>query len=126
MSNPDTRVEHSSAGTYRIEDARLVGREYNLTLSYTVDYDLNLLAGTEDWQALDEAKLRSPVLNTEPTDWDLVHHEVEATREIYEDDPEACDIVDWVDEPSAPSADTYWDDSRHFDERYVDTESDRS
>ncbi|SNZ06188.1 hypothetical protein SAMN06269185_1079 [Natronoarchaeum philippinense] len=110
--------DKSTSGTYRIENARLVGREYNLRLSYTVEFDLNLLAGPEDWQALDEAEQRSPVLHSEPTDWDLIHHEVDAVREIYEDDPEAGEIVDWVDEPSAPSESTFWDDSKHFSDRY--------
>jgi len=107
-------MSSSEDSTHRIENARLVGREYNVRLSYTVEFDLNLLAGPEDWQAVEEAKLLSPVRNSEPTDWDLVHHEVESVRDIFEDDPEACEIVDWVDEPSAPSEETFWDDSRHF------------
>lgn len=109
-------MSDSGDGTHRIENARLIGREYSVRLSYTVEFDLNLLAGPEDWQAVEEAKLLSPVQNSEPTDWDLVHHEVESLRDIFEDDPEACEIVDWVDEPSAPSEETFWDDSRHFEQ----------
>jgi hypothetical protein len=118
MSDSDDTPER---GDEQIENPRLVGREYNLRLAYTVEFDLNLLAGPEDWQAIEEAKTLSPVRTSEPTDWDLIHHEINSVRDIYEDDPEACEIVDWVDEPSAPSSETFWNDSLHFDGVECDT-----
>jgi len=57
------------------------------------------------------------VFSDTPSDeYMTVHAEVLESEPIYEDDPEACDVVDWIDAPSAPSEETFWDDSRHFEE----------
>lgn len=97
-----------------IDPDRLFGREYSVTLHYTVEYNLDVLAGPEEWQAIERAEDLAPVLHSKPTDWDLVHKDVEATRNIYGDDPDAPKAADWIDEPNIPSEETYWDDSRHF------------
>jgi len=96
--------------------AELVGREYDVTLAYTVEYRLSVTAGPTDDAAIQEADLLAKHgAGVAPFDRDLVHTEVDATRPIYADDPEAFEVADWIDAPSAPSEDTYYDDTRHFD-----------
>lgn len=95
-------------------DAQLVGREYQVRLHYSVQYDPTVKAGVEEQQAVEEADLRRFANDLDPTDRDLVHSDVETLRDIFADDPDACDVADWIDAPSAPSEETYWDDSRHF------------
>ena len=97
-----------------VERDRLYGREYELTLHYQVEYKLSVIAGPEEWQAFERAKDLAPVLYSDPTEWDLVHKEVNDVRNIYGDDPDAPKAADWLDEPNVPSEDTYWDDSVHF------------
>lgn len=95
--------------------ARLVGREYEVRLCYSVEHRLSVKAGVEEEDAImwaEEKALHGDVDTL--FDRDLVHTEVEATREIFEDDPDAFEAVDWIDGPTSPSEETYWDDSRHF------------
>lgn len=97
--------------------ARLVGHEYEVTLAYTVEYTMTVLAGPYQDDAIEEAELlRAFGEDVEPTDRDLVHTDVTPVQDIFEDDPQAHEIAEWVDAPSAPSEDTYWDDTRHFGE----------
>ena len=57
------------------------------------------------------------VFSDTPSDeYMTVHAEVLKSEPIYEDDPEACDVSSWIDAPSAPSEQTFWDDSRHFED----------
>ncbi len=96
-------------------EARLVGREYQVRLCYTVEYDFTVTAPPEESSAIEEAELLRFANDVDPSDRDLVHTEVEAIGDIWEDDPEAHEVADWIDAPSAPSENTYYDDSRHFD-----------
>ena len=96
--------------------ARLIGKEYSVKLAYTVEYDLTVKAGPNEQDAIEEAELLRFANDLEPSERDLVHTEVEAIGEIFEDDPDAHEVADWIDAPSAPSENTYWDDSRHFGE----------
>lgn len=120
--NPGSDTEDTPNNTYQIENARLIGRKYNIRLAYLVEYDLSLLAGPTENQAVEEAKLARLAENVTPTEQDLIHTDVETTEDVFEDDPRAHDIADWIDAPSAPSENTYWDDTRHFDDQYVNTE----
>lgn len=95
--------------------ARLIGHEYNVTLHYTVEYQLSVKAGPVDQNAVEEAELLRMANDVEPVDRDLVHSDVETVSDIFEDDPDAHEVADWIDAPSAPSENTFWDDSRHFD-----------
>ena len=54
--------------------------------------------------------------DTPSDDYETIMAEVVESEPIYEDDPEACDVADWIEAPSGPSENTYWDDSRHFDQ----------
>lgn len=100
-----------------VDPDRLAGREYEVKLSYTVDYHVTVTAGPEEWQAAEEAELvASPAGSVDPTDWDLIHKDVTEVRNIWMDDPEAPKAADWLEEPHVPSEETYWDDSLHFEE----------
>jgi len=93
-----------------------MGRKYEVKLSYTVDYRLTVIAGPEDWQAVDEAKVvANPAGCVDASDWDLVNKDVEAVEDIWMDDPRAPEAAGWLDEPHLPSEETFWDDSRHFE-----------
>ena len=86
---------------------------------------MTVKAGVEEQAAVDEADLlRIANSDITPSDRDLVNSDAEAVRDIFEDEPDACKAADWVEEPSAPSEGTFWDDSRHFENRYVDTGTD--
>jgi len=100
-----------------LDPDRLMGRRYEVKLSYTVDYRLSVIAGPEDWQAVDEAKVvANPTGCVGASDWDLVNKDVEAVEDIWMDDPRAPEAAGWLDEPHLPSEETFWDDSRHFEE----------
>lgn len=103
--------------------AGLVGREYEVRLAFTVEHRLTVKAGVEEQDAIRRAK-ESALHGDKQTlfDRDLVHSEVEATRDIFEDDPDAFEAADWVDAPTAPSEQTYYDDTRHFEDCKVPRE----
>lgn len=107
----------SGALSQELAPDRLMGRRYEVKLSYTVDYRLSVIAGPEDWQAVDEAKVvANPTGCVDASDWDLVNKDVEAVEDIWMDDPRAPEAAGWLDEPHLPSEETFWDDSRHFEE----------
>lgn len=109
----DTQTDNSP----RIENARVVGGEYNVKLAFLVEYEFPVIAGHNDSDAVTEAELlalHSDLPKTKITDRDLVHSEVEQLRDIFEDDIEAGQL-DFCEAPTAPSEDTFWDDSKHFD-----------
>lgn len=94
---------------------RLAGREFEVTLSYTVEFSTTAIAGPEDWQAIERAEeIAFPGGPVDPSDWDLVFEDVNAVRDIWMDDPDAPKAAGWLEEPHVPSEETYWDDSRHF------------
>ncbi len=96
--------------------AQLVGKEYQVKLAYTVEYELTVTAAPDEANAIEEADLLANYgRDVDPVERDRVHTEVEELRDIFEDDPEAHEIAEWIDAPSAPSEDTYYDDSRHFE-----------
>ena len=99
-----------------IDGDRLVGREHTVKLAYIVEYALSVRAGPSEHQAIEEAELRRFAEDVDPSERELVHTDVDPGRPIYADDPEACEVADWIDAPSAPSEETYWDDSRHFED----------
>lgn len=106
-----------SRSTERFDPDRLAGREYDVKLSYTVEFRLSEIAGPEKWQAIESAsEVAYPGGPVDPTDWELIHKEAEPVRDIWMDDPEAPKAAGWLEEPHVPSEDTYWDDSRHFEE----------
>jgi len=101
---------------YRIEGAREVGGEYMVKLAILTEYEFPVVAGHVEDDAIAEAQelaLYSDLPKTKPADRDVVHSDVEKLRPIYEDDVEAGQL-EYMDEPTAPSEDTFWDDSRHF------------
>lgn len=101
---------------YQIDDARVVGREYQVTLAMLVEYEFPVVAGHEPDSALEVAEDLARFSNlekTQPVERDTIHTETDVLRDIYEDDVEAGEL-EWMDEPTAPSPDTYWDDTRHF------------
>lgn len=91
----------------------IVGGEYEVEIHYTTEYRMRVKAPTEH-MAVEEADLRRFADDMDPCDYDLVHSRVEPVRDIFEDDPDAYEVCSWIDGPSAPSEDTYWDDSVHF------------
>jgi hypothetical protein len=98
-----------------VDPDRLAGREYEITLSYTVDYHITVTASPEEWQAVEETELvASPAGPVDATDWDLIHEDVTAVCNIWMDDPEAPNAADWLEEPHVPSNETDWDDSPLF------------
>jgi hypothetical protein len=98
-----------------VDPDRLAGREYDVTLSYVVEFRLSEIAGPEEWQAIESAReVATPAGCVDPVDWDLIHKEAGPVRNIWMDDPEAPKAAGWLDEPHVPSEETYWDDSRHF------------
>jgi len=97
-----------------VDPDRLFGREWTVTLHYTVTYQLDIIAGAEEWNAFERATDLAPVKTRDPVDYDLVHKEADVVRNIYGDDPDAPKAADWLDEPHLPSEETYWDDERHF------------
>lgn len=100
-----------------IENARVVGYEWDLRLCFSVEYRLSVVAGVERDDAIragEELALHGR--NQKPLDRDLVHTEVEDKTEVFEDEPEAIVAADWLDHPVAPSEETFFDDSRHFDD----------
>ena len=102
---------------YRIENARVVGGEYRVKLAILTEYEFPVIAGHHESDAIDVARelaLHSNLEKTKPAERDVIHSDVERLRDIYEDDVEAGQL-EFMDEPTAPSPDTYWDDSRHFD-----------
>ncbi|APX98645.1 hypothetical protein [Natronorubrum daqingense] len=111
----DATTGSSTPREFKIQNAQLVGREYRVTLAYLVEYDITVTAGLEDHQAVEEADLRRFAGDIDPTERDLIHNDVEVLRDIFEDDVDAHEVAEWIDAPSAPSDDTYWDDTRHFD-----------
>lgn len=99
-----------------INPDRLAGREYNVTLSYTVEYDVTVAAGPNDEHAITEAKVvANPSGEIKPSDWELIHSDVEVLEDIWMDDVKAPRAAAWLDEPHAPSDETYWDDTKHFE-----------
>ncbi|QIO25470.1 hypothetical protein [Haloarcula sp. JP-L23] len=99
-----------------LEPNQLAGHEYDVRLSYTVEVALTVPAGHERQHAVDEADLRVDFGSLDHvTDWDLVHSDVDATEDIWADDPRAEHILGYCDQPTAPSEATFWDDTEHFD-----------
>ncbi|ADB63971.1 hypothetical protein Htur_5084 (plasmid) [Haloterrigena turkmenica DSM 5511] len=101
-------------GEYRIEGARVVGGEYRVSLSIMTEYELTVVAGHHESDAVEIAEERAIFGDEKPADRFTPHADVEQLREIYEDDVEAGQL-EYMDAPTAPSEDTYWDDSRHFE-----------
>lgn len=100
-----------------VDPGRLAGCEYEVTLRYSVEYTTTVFAGAHPYSAIERAKeIAFPGGSVEPSDWDCVMADTDEKREIFMDDVEAPKAADWLDEPHMPSADTYWDDSRHFEE----------
>ena len=80
-------------------------------------YIATVIAGPEDYHAVEEArKVATPAGPVEANDWDLVNKDVVAEDNILMDDPKAPKAADWLDEPHVPSENTYFNDSRHFEE----------
>lgn len=105
----------TSAVSQDIDPDRLAGYVYDVKLSYTVEYHVQVTAGPEAWQAIEQAELVSgPGSKDMPSDWDLVHKIVNTERPIWMGDHDAPEAAEWLDEPHVPSEETYWDDSVHF------------
>jgi hypothetical protein len=101
----------------RFNPNRLAGHRYTVTLDYHVKYIATVIAGPEDYHAVEEArKVATPAGPVEANDWDLVNKDVVAEDNILMDDPKAPKAADWLDEPHVPSENTYFNDSRHFEE----------
>lgn len=98
---------------YQIEGARVVGGEYQVSLSIVTEYELTVVAGHHDSDAVEIAEERAIFGDEKPADRMTLHTDVEQIREIYEDDVEAGQL-EFCEAPTAPSENTYWDDSRHF------------
>lgn len=100
-----------------VDPNRLAGREYEVVLSYTVEYRVPIKTGPEEQQAVEKAStIANPAGCVDVNDWELVHTEVETIDDIWMDDPDAPKAAEWLDEPHTPSEETYWDDTKHFDE----------
>ena len=100
-----------------VDADRLAGRVWEVSLHYTVEYRQTVIAGPDEYHAVEEAKISgNPDGATNAFDWELIHKDVEAIEDIWMDDRRAPRAVGWLDEPHVPSEDTYWDDSRHFDD----------
>lgn len=105
-----------------LEPRQLAGREYEVTLHETVEYRLTVLAGPEEQSAVEEAVIQARHGDESPLDRDVVHTEVESVEDIWADDHRAERCLTWLDGPTAPSEETFWDDSYHFPEGYDDVE----
>lgn len=106
-------MSDGARGAPGLDPDQLVGYEWDIELNFTVQYNVRLVAGIEQDDAVraaEEVALYGP---TAVSDRDLVHTDAEQRRPIYADDWEA-EQVDWVEGPTAPSSDTYWDDRVHF------------
>lgn len=124
MSN-DTMTEETTSEEPSIESKpvlnginpdRLAGREYKVTLSYTVEYEVTVTAGPTDEHAVNEAKVvANPSGDITPSDYELIHSDVEVLEDIWMDDVKAPRAAAWLDEPHTPSEHTFWDDTQHFD-----------
>jgi len=100
----------------QLEAEQMAGRRYEVLLDYSVRYRVEVFAGHEDEHAIEQAELRRLASDVEPADRELIHTEVEAKEDIYADDYRAENCHDLSDGPTAPSAQTFWDDSVHFSE----------
>lgn len=106
---------------YRIEGARVVGKEYDVFLAIMTEYRVRVTAGPVEDDAIEIAEeLALHGREDTMTDRFLAHTEVEEIRDVFEDDVEAGKI-DWMDEPTSPSEETFWDDSQHFPDHYETT-----
>ncbi|WP_147435214.1 hypothetical protein [Haloarcula sp. Atlit-120R] len=113
----------SSLGGH-LEPEQQAGHKYDVQLSYSVEVSLSVLAGHVEQDAVDEAALRVDFGSLDHvSDWDLVHSDVEPIERVWADDPRAEHILEYGT-PTAPSEDTYWDDSRHFGPTDTDTGAD--
>lgn len=108
--------------SYQVDDARLVGHEWQVKLAFVTEYEFSLVAGHEREDVVEDATELALFGDQKKSDRFLLHSETEPVRDIYEDDVDAEEIR-WIDGPTAPSENTYWDDRVHFDDRYVDTGS---
>ncbi|WP_440767545.1 hypothetical protein [Natronorubrum sp. DTA7] len=111
----------SDDSEYQLENARVVGYEWDMKLAFVTEYEFSLVAGHVRDDAIEDARELALYGNKKISERELLHSEADPVRDIFEDDVEAGEIP-WIDEPSAPSNETFWDDSRHFDAEYVDTE----
>lgn len=113
---PITYLEEPTAtdGGLTTADTQLIGHEYDVTLHYLVEHHFRVKAGPHENDAIEEADLLRSANRPNPADRELVHTETQKINNIYEDDPDAHEVADWIDPPSAPSEETYWDDTRHF------------
>ncbi|WP_436348826.1 hypothetical protein [Natronorubrum sp. FCH18a] len=118
----DGGTASSDGPEYRLENARVVGYEWDVKLAFVTEYEFSLVAGHERENAIEDAQELALYGGKKISERELLHTEADPVRNIFEDDVEAGEIS-WIDEPSAPSDETFWDDSRHFDEQYVDTEA---
>jgi len=112
-----------------LEPNQLAGRRYEVTVHYSVEYRVEVLADIHDEDAVDEADLRRMAGDIEPADRNLVHSDVEVLEDIYADHPRAEQCSNWFDGPTAPSDDTFWDDREHFSEEVraeTDSEPDQN
>jgi hypothetical protein len=107
--------EQDGQATLHLDGDRLAGREYEVRLSYTVEFVTTVVAGPEEAQAVERAsEIAYPGGSVDPTDWDRVHEDVDEVRKVWMDDPDAPKAATWLDEPHVPSERTYWNDQRHF------------
>lgn len=95
-----------------IKEARNLGSHATVKVCRIEEYivDVYLPGGEEVERRANE--LITP--KTPSDEWDVVHSEVLDERAVYSDDPDAHRVASWLDAPTAPSEDTYYDDSRHF------------
>lgn len=105
----------SGGATLPVDGNRLAGREYEVRLSYTVEFVTTVVAGPEEAQAVERAsEIAYPGGSVDPVDWVRVHEDVDEVRKVWMDDADAPKAAPWLDEPHVPSERTYWDDRRHF------------
>lgn len=102
--------------TLLADRVEVVGGEYDVRLVFHTEYVLEgVVAGHHDDDAVEEAQILALHGDETPADRDLVHTEVERTRDVFENDVVA-ERIEWIDGPTAPSESTYWDDTVHFQE----------
>lgn len=116
--------DKADTGDFSIENARIIGGKYEVFLAFTQEYRLTVDAGVTRKSAIEEATELALHGDVPIYDRELLHSEVDQIDEIFEDDVEAGK-VSWLDEPTAPSEETYWDDTEHFPEHAPDPNADQ-
>jgi len=101
-----------------VSDPTTIGEKATIKLVRHEEYYVDVLKKPDE--SPEQAAGKHVFHDTPSDEYMDVHAEVLESEPIYEDDPEAFDVVSWIEEPSAPSEHTYWDDTRHFDDAGFD------